>query len=73
MLRQVFNYFDNDGSGSINAKEMDKVLSKLNVNLSRSQLEKMMRDCDLDSKTININTVILNIKNLLKSFFLSDW
>jgi Ca2+-binding EF-hand superfamily protein len=73
VLRQVFNYFDNDGSGSINAKEMDKVLSKLNVNLSRSQLEKMMRDCDLDSKTININTVILNIKNLLKSFFLSDW
>jgi Ca2+-binding EF-hand superfamily protein len=52
VLRQVFQYFDKDNSGSINASEMDKVLSKLNVNLSQSQLEKMMKDCDLNSNKL---------------------
>lgn len=50
VLRQVFQAIDKDGGGSINAREMDQVLLKLNVNLSRSQLEKMMRDADLNSK-----------------------
>lgn len=50
VLRQVFQTFDRDGSGSINAREMDTVLKKLNVNLSRGQLERMMREADLNSK-----------------------
>ena len=52
MLRQVFQYFDKDNSGSINASEMDKVLSKLNVSLSRDQLERMMKECDINSNYI---------------------
>lgn len=51
VLRQVFEQIDEDGGGSINAREMDKVLAKLNVKLSKSQLEKMMRDADLNSRT----------------------
>jgi len=50
VLRQVFEQIDEDGGGSINAREMDKVLAKLNVKLSKSQLEKMMRDADLNSR-----------------------
>jgi Ca2+-binding EF-hand superfamily protein len=51
VLRQVFEQIDEDGGGSINAREMDKVLAKLNVKLSKSQLEIMMRDADLNSRT----------------------
>ncbi len=52
VLRQVFEQIDEDGGGTINAREMDKVLAKLNVKLSQSQLEKMMRDADLNSNII---------------------
>lgn len=56
VLRQVFQHFDSDNSGSINAREMDKVLLRLNVNLSKSQLEKLLRDADLNfSSDIGFN------------------
>ena len=65
MLRQVFQYFDKDNSGSINASEMDKVLSKLNVSLSRDQLERMMRECDINSKYKNYTFIV---KKFIKIF-----
>jgi Ca2+-binding EF-hand superfamily protein len=50
-LQEVFQYADQDASGSINAREMNSILQKLNVNMSRAQLEKMMRNADLDRKS----------------------
>ena len=52
VLQEVFQYADQDASGTINGREMQRILEKLNVKMSRSQLEKLMRDADLDSKKL---------------------
>ncbi len=54
VLRQVFQQIDVDGSGQINAREMDTILKRLNIKLSRNQVEKMMRDANLDCKKISL-------------------
>jgi len=46
ILRQVFIYFDADKSGTINVREIDRILEKLNVKLSRDAYSKLMRDVD---------------------------
>ncbi len=53
VLQEVFEYADRDQSGSINGSEMQSILAKLNVNMSRSQLEQLMRSADLDRKLID--------------------
>ena len=61
VLRQVFEFFDADKTGRVNSNEFDRVLSKLNVKISREAYQKMLRDNDLDSKI----SIILNLKNFI--------
>ena len=61
VLRQVFDYFDADKSGKINSNEFDRILSKLNVKLSREAYQKILRENDLDSKKfLELNKKIKN-------------
>ena len=53
VLRQVFDHFDADKSGMISISELDKVLAKLNVKLSKEQLQKLMRDSDKDGEYLH--------------------
>jgi len=46
ILRQVFIYFDADKSGTINVSEIDRILAKLNVKLSRDAYSQLMRNVD---------------------------
>ena len=58
MLRQVFDYFDRDKTGQIDASEMDAVLLKLGVKLSKEAFDKMLKDADMDCKLNKIENVI---------------
>lgn len=49
ILRQVFDYFDSNKSGSINSSEMDKILGRLNVNLSKETYGELLREFDRDA------------------------
>jgi Ca2+-binding EF-hand superfamily protein len=49
-LRQIFDHFDTDKSGRINSSELEKVLEKLNVKLSREAYEQILNEGDRDSK-----------------------
>ncbi len=46
----MFDHFDKDKTGQIDASEMDAVLLKLGVKLSKDAFEKMLKDADMDSK-----------------------
>jgi Ca2+-binding EF-hand superfamily protein len=48
VLRQVFDYFDADKSGSINSRELDNILRRLNVNLSTESYNELLREFDRD-------------------------
>ena len=50
VLRQVFDYFDNDKSGSINIREMDQILKKLDIKLSQDGYNQLMKEFDRDGK-----------------------
>ncbi|RNA25655.1 calmodulin [Brachionus plicatilis] len=56
ILRQVFNYFDADKSGTINVSEIDRILERLNVRLSRDAYQKLMRQVDRNgSRDLDFN------------------
>ncbi|KAL0483167.1 calmodulin [Acrasis kona] len=44
----VFKYFDNDGNGSIEAVELEQVLRKLKVDVSKQELTQMLDSVDAD-------------------------
>jgi hypothetical protein len=52
VLRQVFNYFDRDGSGTINSFELDNVLNRLNIKLSPDAYRQIMKEADRDGKQL---------------------
>ena len=67
VLRQVFDYFDKDKTGQIDASEMDAVLLKLGVKLSKEAFDKMLKDADLDSNyLILLLSVLIKMSKLLK-------
>ena len=47
-LRDVFKVFDKDNSGFISASELKEVSSKLGRNLTDEDVQKMMKETDLD-------------------------
>lgn len=47
-LREAFRLFDTDGSGSINAEELKKVMLNLGEKLSKEDLEEMIKEADMD-------------------------
>jgi calmodulin len=47
-LRQAFNVFDRDNSGTISAAELRNVLSSLGENLTDEQIDEMIRSADKD-------------------------
>lgn len=44
----MFDYFDNDKTGSINLSELDKILQKLNIKLSEQQYNELIKEFDRD-------------------------
>lgn len=47
-LRDAFNVFDSDGSGSIDRKELKRLMKKLGQALSDAELDAMMDEVDTD-------------------------
>jgi len=63
-LQEIFNYFDADKTGRINSSEMEKVLEKLNVKLSKEAYDQILKEGDKDC----INYFFYNIE-LIFFFF----
>ena len=47
-IKQTFDIFDRDGSGSIDTQELDKVLKALGQKISESELQKLVTNLDTD-------------------------
>ena len=47
-LKQTFNIFDRDGSGSIETQELSKVLEALGIGVSKPQLQEIMDELDFN-------------------------
>jgi len=47
-IRQQFEFFDKDGSGSISRKELKQALKELNEKISKTDLKRMLKESDLD-------------------------
>lgn len=47
-LREAFRLFDTDGSGSINAQELRKVMLNLGEKLTKEDLDEMIKEADMD-------------------------
>jgi len=45
-LREAFNLFDADGSGSIDMKEISKAMKVMGIKISKEELTKMISDVD---------------------------
>lgn len=55
-LRDAFNMFDSDGSGSISTSEMSKVCESLEIKVNANELQNLMKLMDKDgSGTIDFN------------------
>jgi Ca2+-binding EF-hand superfamily protein len=65
-LQEIFNYFDADKTGRINSSEMEKVLEKLNVKLSKEAYDQILKEGDKDC----INYFFYNIELIF--FFLKN-
>ena len=48
---QIFQMFDKDGSGAIDAEELHEALKSMGHNLSKEDVSKMMQDADDDGKS----------------------
>ena len=66
VLRQVFDYFDNDKSGTINSREMDQILKRLDIRLSNEAYNELLREFDRDGI---IGTCLMTIKTFEKLEF----
>ena len=47
-IREQFNFFDKDGSGTISKKELKQAMKELNENISKTELKRMLKDTDVD-------------------------
>ena len=47
-MQEIFNYFDADKTGRINSSELEKVLAKLNVKLSKQAYDQILKEGDKD-------------------------
>ncbi|CAI2374083.1 unnamed protein product [Moneuplotes crassus] len=47
-LREVFNTFDRDGNGSIDAEEIQKVIQELGLDAKSSEIENLISEADKD-------------------------
>ena len=47
-LRAVFDKFDVDGSGSVSAKEITKMVRNLRLDMTAPQIEQLVKDADPD-------------------------
>jgi Ca2+-binding EF-hand superfamily protein len=57
VLRQIFNKFDANKSGHVNANELENILKSLNVNASREAYNQILREADADG---SLNYLYLN-------------
>jgi Ca2+-binding EF-hand superfamily protein len=55
VLKEIFDHFDADQTGRINSSELEKVLEKLNVKLSKEAYDQILKEGDRDSKIYLIN------------------
>ena len=49
-MRRVFDAFDIDRTGRINSSELEKLLERLNIKLSKDALEQILKEGDKDCK-----------------------
>ena len=45
-IRQVWNLFDKDGSGTIEIHELEQVMVEFGLNLTQSEIEQLLKDFD---------------------------
>jgi len=47
-MREAFNVFDKDGSGTISTSELKSVMKSLNEDLNDEQIKEMIKEADVD-------------------------
>ena len=47
-LREAFQMFDTNNKGYISAKELETIMAKLGVNLTKEEISGMIREADFD-------------------------
>merc|ERR1719479_649846 len=47
-IREAFRVFDRNGDGYISAEELSQVMSTLGENLTKEEIDEMIREADLD-------------------------
>jgi len=47
-VRQAFRMFDRDGSGTVSARELRRIMTVFGEQLAEDEVDEMMRDADLD-------------------------
>ncbi|XP_022723063.1 probable calcium-binding protein CML22 [Durio zibethinus] len=59
-LRSVFEQYDEDSDGTIDREELNKCLEKLQLRLTKEEVEDLFRSCDIDrSEGIQFNEFIV--------------
>ncbi|XWS35128.1 hypothetical protein CRYUN_Cryun21dG0099600 [Craigia yunnanensis] len=59
-LRGVFEQYDEDSNGTIDREELNKCLEKLQLRLTKEEVEDLFRSCDIDgSEDIQFNEFIV--------------
>lgn len=47
-IREIFNVFDRDGSGTINSSELRHVMKAIGENLTDDEIDDLIREADVD-------------------------
>lgn len=59
-LRDIFNEFDTDGSGSVDADELESIIASLEMDISAAQVAVILQEADTDgSGVVEFNEVML--------------
>ena len=59
MLQGEFAKLDIDGNGAVVAKELKEALEKMGGPIEPGQVEKMMKEADIDGEKFRENTILL--------------
>ncbi|CAB1337344.1 unnamed protein product [Coregonus sp. 'balchen'] len=72
-IREAFDLFDTDGSGTIDVKELKVAMRALGFEPKKEEIKKMIADIDKEgSGTIDFNDFLYSKEEILKAFRLFD-
>ena len=67
-FREVFDLFDSNGGGSIDAEELDEALRSVDIELTREEIKDVLKTIDNDGElTLHLSPSHRNIFDVVKS------